>query len=80
MSQISSESRRFLVPLHWLHAGGDLAQPSIRRSRRPSPVYALQSAAEIPIARFQAPLHTLSGSPQASFAPTIITGAKIKSP
>ena len=76
MSQTACERRRFPVPLHWLHTGGD---PS-RQNHVNQPVVILHAATEIPIARFQDPFRTLSRSPGASFAPTVIIGGKIKSP
>jgi hypothetical protein len=77
MSQTACERRRFPVPLHWFDAGGD---PSRRQSTIRPPVDTPHTATEIPIARFQDPFRTLSGPPGASFAPTAIIGAKIKSP
>ncbi len=79
MSQTACERRRLPVPLRWPHAGGDLSRRNPRQSTSRSPVDTLHAATEIRIARVQAPLPTLSRSPRATFAPTIITGATIKS-
>ena len=43
MSQTACEHRRFPVPLHRLHAGGDLSRPDLWRSMRPAPVDTLQT-------------------------------------
>ena len=80
MSQTARERRRFAVPLRWPHAGGDLSRRNHANQRADRPVDTLHATTAIPVARFQAPLHTLSRSPGASFAPTTITGVKIKSP
>ena len=80
MSQTACERRHVLAPMRWLHAGGDLSRLYSRRSMHPAPVDTVHATTEIPIARFQAlPPHP-SRSPGASFAPTIMAGAKIKSP
>ena len=51
-----------------------------RQSASRSAADTLHAATKIPIARFQHPFRTLSRSPGASFAPTVVIGAKIKSP
>ena len=79
MSQTACEHRRFPVPLHWLDAGGDPSRQTTQSTIRP-PVDTPHAATEIPNARFQDPFRTLSRPPGASFAPTVIIGAKIKSP
>ncbi len=70
---------RFPDLLRWLRAGGDLSRRNHAKQRQQSPVHTLYAATEIPIA-LPGPLHTLSRSLGATFAPTAITGAKIKSP
>ena len=80
MSQTACERRHFLVPMHWLHAGGDLSRPnhanqrpdrpSIRSTRRPTcPLHASRLLCAHPCR-----------SPGAGIAPTTIVGTKIKSP
>jgi hypothetical protein len=80
MSQTARERRRFPLPLRWPHAGGDRSRRIHANQRADRPVDTLHATTAIPVARFQAPLHTLSRSPGASSAPTTITGVKIKSP
>ena len=79
MSQTFSEpplSRSLALAPRWRRSLS--AQP--RQSPTRPPVDTLYANTEIPVARLQAPLRTLSSSPGASLAPTIITGATIKSP
>ena len=80
MSQTACQRRRFPVPLHWLHAGGDPSRQNHANQPVDRPLDTPHAATEIPIARFQDPFRTLSRPPGASFAPTVIIGAKIKSP
>ncbi len=80
MSQTSSERRRFLVPLRWIHAGGDLSRLDSRRSIHPAPVDTLQALAETPFSRSRPPCLQASRSPRPSVAPTSELGANIKSP
>ena len=78
MSQTACQRRRFPVPLRWLHAGGDLS----RRNHANQPA---RSPVDTPSTR--QPLRTPCCAPPhpvqvagASFAPTAMTSAKIKSP
>ena len=80
MSQTACERPRLPVALRWLHAGGDLSRRNHANQPADRPVDTLHATTAIPVARFQASLRTLHRSPRASFAPTIITGVKIKSP
>jgi hypothetical protein len=79
MSQTACQRRRFPVPLRWLKAGGDLSRRNHANQRADC---RLISSAPTPqsLLRAAKPLHTLSGSPGATFGPAAMTGAKIKSP
>jgi len=79
MSQTACQRRRFPVPLRRPTAGGDFSRCNHANQRADRQ---LISSARIPqsLLRAAKPLHTLSGSPGATFGPTAMTGAKIKSP
>ena len=79
MSQISCERCGFPVPMRWLHAGGDLAQPNGIRQRT-----------DRPSIRSERPLKVFPHSPDlacgqtcnshlANIAPSIEIGTNIKS-
>ncbi len=80
MTQTACQRRRFPVLLHRLHAGGDSSRQNHANQPVDSAAHTPHAATEIPIARFQDPFRTLSRSPGASFAPTVIIDAKSKSP
>ena len=80
MSQTACERRHVLAPMRWLHAGGDLSRHNHANQRADRPLIRSTRPPRLPIARFQVPPPHPSRSPGASFAPTIMAGAKIKSP
>jgi hypothetical protein len=79
MSQTACQRRRFPVSLRWLHAGGDLPRRNHANQRADRPSISSTPTPQS-LLRASKPLHTLSGSLGATFGPTTITGAKIKSP
>ena len=80
MSQTACERRHVLAPMRWLHAGGDLSRHNHANQRADRPLIRSTRPPRLPIARFQVPPPHPSRSPGASFAPTIMAGAKVKSP
>jgi hypothetical protein len=80
MSRTTRERHHLLVPMRWLHAGGDLSRPnhanqradrrSIRSTRRP----------RFPLHPSRLPCAHPCRSPGAGIAPTFTADAKIKSP
>ena len=80
MSQTACERRHVLAPMRWLHAGGDLSRHNHANQPADRPLIRSTRPPRLPIARFQVPPPHPSRSPGASFAPTIMAGAKIKSP
>ena len=80
MSQTACQRRRFPLPLRWLHAGGDLSRRNHANQRTDRRLIRFTPTPRSLVARLQAPFRTLSWSLGAGFAPTTITGAKIKSP
>src|SRR5208283_2160161 len=80
MSQTACQRRRFPVPLRWLHAGGDLSRRNPVNQRADRPLIRSTPPSRS-LLRASRPRSTpLSRSPRATFAPTIITSATIKSP
>ena len=80
MSQTACERRHVLAPMRWLHAGGDLSRHNHANQRADRPLIRSTRPPSLPIARFQVPPPHPSRSPGASFAPTIMAGAKVKFP
>ena len=80
MSQTACERRHVLAPMRWLHAGGDLSRHNHANQRADRPLIRSTRPPRLPIARFQVPPPHPSRSPGASFAPTIMAAAKVKSP
>jgi hypothetical protein len=78
MTQTACRRRRF--PVLWLDAGGDPSRQNHANSTIRPPLDTPHTATEIPIARFRDRFRNLSRPPGASFAPTVIIGAKIKPP
>ena len=79
MSQTVCERRHVLAPMRWLHAGGDLSRHNHANQRADRPLIRSMRPPRCPL-RFQAAPSHPSRSPGASFASTIMAGAKIKSP
>jgi len=80
MSQISCEHRGFAVPMRWRHAGGDLSRPNHANQRADHPSIRSTRRPRYPLHASRLPSAHPCRSPDASIAPTITAGAKIKSP
>jgi hypothetical protein len=70
MSHTVRQRRRFPVPLRWLHAGGDLSRRNHAYQRADRSLIG-STPSPRSLLRASKPLHTLSGSAGASFAPAI---------
>src|SRR5271166_2724589 len=80
MTQTACQRRRFPVPLHRLHAGGDSSRQNHANQPVDRPLIPFTPPPRSPLRASRTPFRTLSRSPGASFAPTVIIDAKIKSP
>src|SRR5262249_1907815 len=73
------ERRHFLVPTHWLHAGGDPSRHNHADQQADRPLVGA-TPLRCPLHSSRLPCAHPSRSPCASIAPTIMAGGKIKSP
>ena len=80
MSQTACERRNVLATMRWLRAGGGLSRHNHANQRADRPLIRSSRPPRCPLHASKPPFHTPSRSPGASFAPTIIPAAKIKSP